>query len=197
LFWKSSLIASALFILYGVLRNDVVIVVGQSLAYFIYIRNLQLDGSWLRLHRLSRMTFFVLPFVPSVVFLLNAQDNVIENIPWDSPDYTFFLAVGGLGQLLLNVRFIYQWIVAERIHESVLPLGFWIISLCGSVLIITYGIYRRDPVLLVSQALGSMMYFRNLMLYRRQLSAQEVSKGVERIGRVDDKIAQHNNVKGV
>ena len=45
-FWKLSLLASIIFFVYGYLREDFSIMLGQSITYFIYIRNLQLQNEW-------------------------------------------------------------------------------------------------------------------------------------------------------
>jgi lipid-A-disaccharide synthase-like uncharacterized protein len=67
---------------------------------------------------------------------------------------------------MLNLRYLYQWYFSEKENESVLPMGFWIISLVASAMIISYAIfYRMEPVLLVSQSLGMLVYIRNIMLH--------------------------------
>src|SRR4051812_40281662 len=50
IFWQLSLVASFLFSIYGILRNDFVIILGQTLSYFIYIRNLQLKNDWAKIY---------------------------------------------------------------------------------------------------------------------------------------------------
>ncbi|QLH33449.1 MAG: lipid-A-disaccharide synthase N-terminal domain-containing protein [Cyclobacteriaceae bacterium] len=59
LFWKFSLAGSAIFLVYGILRTDIVIIVGQIISYVIYIRNLQLKGDWPKLSGVLR--FFLPP----------------------------------------------------------------------------------------------------------------------------------------
>jgi lipid-A-disaccharide synthase-like uncharacterized protein len=73
-----------------------------------------------------------------------------------------FLIIGSIGQLLLNFRYLYQWYHSEKVNESILPLGFWVISAFASVMVVVYGIYRHDPVLLVAQGLGLIAYLRNI-----------------------------------
>jgi lipid-A-disaccharide synthase-like uncharacterized protein len=73
-----------------------------------------------------------------------------------------FILVGSIGQLLLNFRYLYQWYYSEKANESILPLGFWVISAVASILVVVYGIYRQDPVLLVAQGLGLFAYLRNI-----------------------------------
>jgi lipid-A-disaccharide synthase-like uncharacterized protein len=75
--------------------------------------------------------------------------------------------VGIAGQLLLNCRYLYQWYFSEKANESVLPLGFWIISLAASVMVVVYSIARQEPVLLVAQSLGIVVYLRNIIIYSR------------------------------
>jgi lipid-A-disaccharide synthase-like uncharacterized protein len=72
---------------------------------------------------------------------------------------------GTAGQVIFTFRFVYQWIYSETRKDSVLPLGFWIISLIGSLMIFTYAIYRLDPVLFAAHSLGLFMYIRNILLH--------------------------------
>jgi lipid-A-disaccharide synthase-like uncharacterized protein len=165
LFWKTSLIASALFLIYGLLRQDIVIIGGQTVAYFIYIRNLQLKGEWKELALLSRIGFFILP-VAILVFSFSLRIHTQALIITSASEY-FALLIGGAGQLLLNLRFVYQWFVSEKSGFSHLPLGFWILSAAGSLLVITYSLFRFDPVLFVAQVMGIVVYTRNIVLFFR------------------------------
>ena len=78
------------------------------------------------------------------------------------------LVIGISGQLLLNCRYLYQWYFSEKAKQSLLPLGFWVISAFASVLVVIYSIFRKDPVLLVAQSLGLVVYIRNIWIYRKQ-----------------------------
>jgi len=75
-----------------------------------------------------------------------------------------WLSLGFLGQLVFSFRFIVQWIASERERKSVIPVAFWYISLTGSALLFAYAIYRRDPVFVLGQGFGAIVYIRNLML---------------------------------
>jgi lipid-A-disaccharide synthase-like uncharacterized protein len=79
-----------------------------------------------------------------------------------------WMAVGFLGQGFFFSRFLVQWIASERRKESVVPLAFWYLSLLGGGLLLTYAIYRRDPVFILGQAFGFVVYLRNLYLIRRR-----------------------------
>ena len=78
----------------------------------------------------------------------------------------WLLVFGSLGQMIFTLRFVYQLIYSYRRKESLLPIGFWIISVTGSAAIIVYGIIRRDPVLLVGQIPGMVTYIRNIILHK-------------------------------
>jgi lipid-A-disaccharide synthase-like uncharacterized protein len=79
---------------------------------------------------------------------------------------TLWLAIGFGGQALFSLRFLVQWIHSERRRESVVPVAFWYFSLAGGVTLLTYAIYRLDPVFITGQALGLLIYSRNLALIR-------------------------------
>lgn len=74
------------------------------------------------------------------------------------------------GQVVFFLRFLVQWIASERSQRSVIPLAFWYLSIGGSLLLLLYGILDRDPVIIVGQALGTLIYLRNLALIRRAQS---------------------------
>jgi lipid-A-disaccharide synthase-like uncharacterized protein len=82
-----------------------------------------------------------------------------------------WLAVGFAAQALFFSRFLLQWIVSERRGESVVPEGFWWISLGGAALLLAYAIYRMDPVFILGQCLGGLVYVRNLVLIHRKKAA--------------------------
>ena len=77
-----------------------------------------------------------------------------------------WLAVGFLGQLLFSGRFFVQWIASERKKASVVPVAFWWLSLAGGATLLAYAIHRRDPVFVLGQAFGLLVYGRNLALVR-------------------------------
>jgi lipid-A-disaccharide synthase-like uncharacterized protein len=161
LFWIFSLNASFLFLIYGVLRNDIVILFGQTLSYYIYVRNLQLKGFWKKIPYAGRVVLLPLPILLFLWVGLYSPASFTTII--NKADFTdSFILVGSIGQLLLNFRYLYQWYHSEKANESILPLGFWVISAVASILVVVYGIYRQDPVLLVAQGLGLFAYLRNI-----------------------------------
>ncbi len=84
---------------------------------------------------------------------------------------------GFLGQLLFSLRFLVQWIASERRKESVIPVAFWYFSVAGGLILLTYAIYRQDPVFIVGQATGAVIYVRNLMLISRKRKAHVAAQG--------------------
>ena len=80
--------------------------------------------------------------------------------------HQIWLSLGFFGQLVFSMRFIVQWIASEKARESVIPIAFWYISLTGSVFLFAYATYRRDPVFMLGQGIGGIVYIRNLMLIK-------------------------------
>jgi lipid-A-disaccharide synthase-like uncharacterized protein len=80
----------------------------------------------------------------------------------------YWLYLGFAGQLLFGLRFIVQWVASERKGESVIPIYFWYLSLIGSLILLAYAIFRRDPVFILGQCTGFIVYLRNLMLIYRK-----------------------------
>ncbi|MDB0003109.1 lipid-A-disaccharide synthase N-terminal domain-containing protein [Alphaproteobacteria bacterium] len=77
---------------------------------------------------------------------------------------TVFLIIGFIGQGLFASRFIIQWIYSERKGESSIPVIFWYLSIFGGIGLLTYAIFRKDPVIILGQSFGLFIYLRNLFL---------------------------------
>jgi len=81
----------------------------------------------------------------------------------------FFLIIGFVGQGLFASRFIVQWIYSEKKGVSAIPIVFWYLSIFGGIGLLTYAIFRKDPVIILGQLFGILIYTRNLILiYRKQ-----------------------------
>jgi lipid-A-disaccharide synthase-like uncharacterized protein len=169
IFWQLSIVASYLFIIYGILQNDFVIIFGQALAYIIYVRNLQLEGAWNSMPSVFRLSAIILPFL-TVLWIF---------LPYSDVDTSFnagkffhpMVLTGAIGQFLLNFRFLYQWYYAEKTKTSLLPLGFWIMTSIGSLMTVIYAVDRVDPVLLFAQGLGLVASLRNIQLHYKTKEA--------------------------
>ena len=79
-----------------------------------------------------------------------------------------WLLLGFTGQALFAMRFLVQWIYSERRRQSVIPVAFWYFSIAGGAILLSYAIYRQDPVFIVGQSAGFFVYSRNLYFIHRQ-----------------------------
>ena len=73
-----------------------------------------------------------------------------------------WITLGLLGQALFFSRFLVQWLASELLKESVVPTAFWYFSLSGGAILLTYAIHRGDPVFILGQSTGVLIYLRNL-----------------------------------
>ncbi len=76
--------------------------------------------------------------------------------------------IGFVGQAIFTARFLVQWIASEKKGDTVVPIAFWWLSLLGGFNLLAYAISKRDPVFIVGQSLGMVVYLRNLMLASRR-----------------------------
>lgn len=83
-----------------------------------------------------------------------------------TPEQTIWIVIGFIAQGLFSARFMVQWIASERLKRSVVPQAFWYFSVAGGALLLAYAIHRRDPVFIVGQGAGLIVYLRNLQLLR-------------------------------
>lgn len=174
LFWIFSLIGSTLFFFYGWLRDDFSILFGELLSYYIYMWNLSAKGV---LKKIPKLVTYLFALVPVVIIglMLKDLDNFTstffknENLP------LYIIIWGSIGQFIYKMRFVYQWYYSVKRKESLLPVTFWWIALIGSLMIIVYGIYRLDWILIIGQ-IGIVASIRNIVIGNRQNSISETSK---------------------
>ncbi|EKD36846.1 MAG: lipid A biosynthesis protein [uncultured bacterium] len=166
LFWQFSIIASILMIVYGILRHDLAIILGQAVTYGVYIRNLYYLGFWRKVPPVVRLIALAFPLL-AIFWLQIGETYNFQNIIANK-DIPFGLMIWGLaGQFVFTFRFLVQWFSTEKIKESILPIGFWIFSIIGSVMVLSYAVIRKDPVLFVGQLFGFVVYIRNTLLWMR------------------------------
>ncbi|WP_026812832.1 lipid-A-disaccharide synthase N-terminal domain-containing protein [Arenibacter certesii] len=167
LFWQLSLLASFLLFVYGWLREDFAIMLGQAITYFIYIRNIQMQGEWHKLPKFLRIFLYIFPIIVTIYGYNNNTYDIDsffknENIP------LWLLLLGVIAQLIFTFRFVFQWLYSEKKKASSLPFGFWLLSVIGASLILTYAIFRKDPVLFAGHSLGLIVYLRNLFILNNE-----------------------------
>ena len=86
---------------------------------------------------------------------------------------TFWMVIGFSGQALFSARFLVQWIASEYVKKSVIPIMFWYFSLLGGLTLLSYAIYRKDPVFIIGQGSGLVVYLRNLHLIYKDKKASD------------------------
>jgi lipid-A-disaccharide synthase-like uncharacterized protein len=79
-----------------------------------------------------------------------------------------WVGIGFVGQFIFFMRFMVQWIASEKAKKSVIPVSFWYLSLSGSIIILSYAIYRKDPVFILAFSLNMLIYVRNLVLIKNE-----------------------------
>ena len=162
IYWILSSIGAVVLYIYGWLRKDLPIIVGESLGYYVYMWNISVMGLY---KKVPKVVVVLQALFPLVILAMIVRD-------WPSFVSTFLknefvppglLAYGILGQVTFEIRSLYQLIYSYRRKRSILPLGHWVLAVAGSLMIISYGVIRHDWVL----ALGQFSIFfsiRNLMI---------------------------------
>lgn len=166
LFWLFSLAGSMLFFLYGWLRQDFSIIFGQFIAYYVYIGNLRLKGFFRKSGLAPLLALAAIPLAAVAATLSDVPrfaDMFLRNEAVPFP----VLLWGTTGQFVFTMRFVYQWFYSRRKGESLLPRTFWVISLTGSLLIASYGLWRTDWILILGQSFGLAAYVRNILIGRK------------------------------
>jgi lipid-A-disaccharide synthase-like uncharacterized protein len=166
-YWVLSVAGAYLMFIYGVLRDDFSIILGQFISYYIYLWNLNAKGVWERLNAIVKALLIATPLA-AVLLLLNDAQVFITNFFRNEDIPLWMVIFGSAGQIIFTLRFVYQYIYSRMKHRSALPIGFWAISLFGSSVIIAYGLFRHDPVLILGQSFGFVAYIRNLVIGFRE-----------------------------
>lgn len=91
--------------------------------------------------------------------------------------FDFWLAFGLIAQLFFTARFLVQWISSERAGMSVVPMAFWFCSMGGGLMTLIYGIAKREPIIILGQALATIIYIRNIMLILKNRRRQSETIG--------------------
>lgn len=167
IYWQLSLLAAILLSVYGWLRGDFAIIIGQLLAYYIYIWNLHIKGNWEKIHIVLRYIILSIPII-ALVYVASDVSSSFDRLFASEDIPLALLLFGSAGQLIFTLRFIYQWQYSYVRHESILPVGFWILSIIGASTIVVYGIFRHDPVLIAGHGIGMIIYIRTLWIAKKQ-----------------------------
>jgi len=106
-------------------------------------------------------------------FAFGINDILIYLIPFlerylDNHPETIMIVIGFGGQALFATRFIIQWLSSENAGRSVIPVAFWYFSITGGLVLLTYAIWRQDPVIIAGQSVGVFIYARNLYFISKE-----------------------------
>ncbi|SKC39139.1 Uncharacterized N-terminal domain of lipid-A-disaccharide synthase [Bacteroidales bacterium WCE2004] len=174
IYWVLSSLGAVLLYVYGWLRKDLSIIVGESLGYYVYMWNISILGLY---KKVPRIVIFLQAIFPLVILALIIQDlpSFVQTFLKNEYVPMGLLLFGIAGQVTYEIRSIYQLVYSYRRHESVLPLGHWVLAVIGSVMIITYGLIRHDWVLAIGQ-FSIFFSIRNLMIC---LSSRKVAAPAE------------------
>lgn len=165
-YWICSVVGSYLLFIYGWLRDDFAILLGQFFSYYIYLWNLDAKGVWVKVPKPLRFVLLATP-VAAILCIGRDANAFIDTFLHNTQIPLALLLFGSAGQLIFALRFVYQWFYSLRRGESVLPNGFWAMSLVGSGMIVLYGVLRLDPVLIMGQSVGFAAYVRNLWIGKK------------------------------
>ena len=162
IYWVLSSIGAIILYVYGWLRKDFSIIFGESVGYYIYMWNIGIMGLY---KKVPRILIVLQAIFPLVILALIVKDvpTFVDTFLHNKDVPLWLLLFGVLAQFTYEVRSVYQLIYSYKRHQSILPLGHWILAVTGSVMIITYGIIRHDWVLAVGQ-FSILFSIRNLML---------------------------------
>jgi len=97
--------------------------------------------------------------------------NLLNAMGLDNPVDAMWVLVGVGGQLMFTARFVLQWLASEKAGRSVVPVAFWYFSIGGSLIVLAYGLHKLDPVIILGQLPGTVIYTRNLWLIRKERDA--------------------------
>ncbi len=78
-----------------------------------------------------------------------------------------WIGIGLVGQSMFFMRFFLQWLASEKAKKSVIPDIFWYFSIAGATILLSYAIYRQDPVFILGQSMGFLIYFRNIYFIKK------------------------------
>jgi len=162
-FWYFSIAGSLTLLSYALYRRDPVFVAGQAFGVFIYLRNLY----FIKPEIVKSLTLVIAVFFATLLSYLFSSGFVSpahlkelrSNNSWQDSAWQ---VVGFIGQIMFSMRFILQWLASEKLKKSIMPVSFWYFSLFGSLTLLSYAIYQQDPVFIIGQSFGMVVYLRNL-----------------------------------
>ena len=162
-FWYFSIAGSLTLLAYALFRKDPVFVLGQMFGVFIYLRNLYFIKPEIVKKLIAAISLVVVAIL-SYLFTSGyvSPEQIKELRSNNTTKDTIWQVIGFVGQIMFSMRFILQWLASEKQKQSVMPVSFWYFSMIGSVTLLSYAIYQKDPVFILGQSFGMIVYLRNL-----------------------------------
>lgn len=102
-------------------------------------------------------------------------DHVLQWANVSEPWELWLIVFGVLAQVLFFCRWLVQLYASERRGESHMPVSFWWLSLTGATLLLIYFTLRGEPVGVLGQSVGWIVYSRNLYLIQRRKRHTELA----------------------
>ena len=160
LFWYLSLAGSLLLGSYALQRDVPILLVGFAANSLIYVRNLRLRKQDVR--TLSPIVAAVLGIV-ALVALIAAG---VASRTFSPETSVAWLICAAVGQAIWSGRFVVQWWYSESRRVSHFPAAFWIYSLAGNGLLLSYALHLGDPIFIAGLLPGPLIQIRNLVAIR-------------------------------
>jgi len=165
LFWWTSLFANLILLFYS-WRQVKLFEVGAITFVFLYtiniipyIRNIVLSYK-LKSRQINFITFFISSIIGLIsIFLITKIETEFK--------FSLWFLLGTIGGFVFGTRFIWQWIYSEWKKESILPLWFWWLSICSSLLNLIYAFYLRDFNFILGFIFNTIPMIRNVMLIKK------------------------------
>ncbi|HJW06267.1 MAG TPA: lipid-A-disaccharide synthase N-terminal domain-containing protein [Rhodanobacter sp.] len=83
-------------------------------------------------------------------------------------ELTPWKAIGLLGSVMFTSRWFVQLYYTRKLKRVVMPLSFWWLSVCGSVLLLAYFVIgKNDSVGIISNFFPAFVSVYNLMVHLR------------------------------
>ena len=97
------------------------------------------------------------------------NNQILDLLGLSNLSYIEFIWVcfGTAGQLIFFSRWIIQWLSSEKNKSSIIPVAFWWCSLVGGLITLVYAKHIGSFPFMLAQAIGLIVYSRNLILIYR------------------------------
>jgi len=107
----------------------------------------------------------VLAFSTADIFVKAHKLLEYSRNPWN--------AVGLFGSFVFSIRFVLQWIASERAKQSIIPFGFWEVSVLGSLLLSIHFVHFGDLPGCLGSLLPLPIYARNAWFRARHKTPKQ------------------------